>query len=185
VGRGRRGFGGVRLRFRRRGGSFRDSGFGRDIFRLARALRLQETQLADSAVKGALQATFIEAQVVKGLHVVAERVGDAVKGLRMDGPGGDLRFSVFALEELSFAMGEARQAEVGQRDAFDERILAAGLGIVFGEKVLVDGEEFFPGLAFDEAFGEEAVDEVVAAGTSLSFRVRGPVERRAFSAANS
>jgi hypothetical protein len=81
LGRGRRGFGGLRLRFRRRDGGFRYGGFGRDIFRLARALRLQETQLADSAVKGALQATFIEAQVVKGLHVVAERVGDAVKGL--------------------------------------------------------------------------------------------------------
>jgi hypothetical protein len=85
-----------------------------------------------------------------------------------------MRFGGFALEELGFNVGEARQAEVGQRDAFDERILAAGLGIVFGVKVLVDGEEFFPGLAFDEAFGEEAVDEVIAAGTSLSFRGARP-----------
>ena len=78
-------------------------------------------------------------------------------------------FGLFALEQVGFDGAVAAEAEVGHGHAFDEDLFGGGLGLEVAAEVVVDGGEEVGGLVVEQAGGGKAVDEVVAAGASLSF----------------
>jgi hypothetical protein len=150
---------------------------------------LEALQIAEGAVEIALEAGFVEAEAVQGLLVGEVGLGDAAVLARVpDIPklvfviavllmelfmGG---FGFFALEQVGFDGGEAAEAEVGEGHAFDEQFFDGGLRIEVAGEVGVNGGEEVGGFVVQEAGGGESVDEVVAAGASLSLgraRARG------------
>jgi hypothetical protein len=80
------------------------------------------------------------------------------------------------LEELGFDGSEACETEVGRGHALDQNLFDRALRLELGAEAVVDLGEPAGVFAGEEALGSESMEEVVAAGASLTFggtRTRG------------